>query len=189
MTFTFGLDAWPTFPNHDFTVYQTSLDQLEREVWQWWDGSPVDWATLDQIPYPHDLGFQSLMYLPYSLAAIKLENAIEYLTEQFEGSSLARTFSGATTIHILPFKPGSLHNTQYDVQRPDGTTWSISTTSYWLFWYEQFRSQEFRQRVAGVFRSGPQRDLALADDEWWTGYLEALIRAAEHHRLRLRIQW
>lgn len=43
--------------------------------------------------------------------------------------------------------------------------------------------EEFRRRVAAVFRSEPNRDIELADDEWWTGYLEALIHASERHRL------
>jgi hypothetical protein len=42
MTFTFGLHSWPAFPSEDFTVYQTSLDQHDAEVWQWWDGSAID---------------------------------------------------------------------------------------------------------------------------------------------------
>jgi hypothetical protein len=64
-----------------------------------------------------------------------------------------------------------------------------STTSHWLFFYEMYRSEGFRQRVQTAFRSEPNRDLALADDDWWTGYLEALIRAAERYRLLFRIRW
>jgi hypothetical protein len=129
------------------------------------------------------------MILPYTLGATKLENAIEYMTEQFDSGRLSRRFTGASTIDILPFKPGLLHNTQFDVQRPDGKTWSISTTSHWLWTFELFRSREFRQRVETAFRSEPNRDLELADDDWWTGYLEALIRSGEQYRLLFRIQW
>ncbi|HEX9069029.1 MAG TPA: hypothetical protein VF807_09685 [Ktedonobacterales bacterium] len=188
MTFFFGLRTWPESPNDDYTLYQTSLQKNDAEVWQWWDGSPIDWATLVDIPFPDDLGFQASWNVSYSLAAIKLENAIENLTEHL-GDPLSRRFSGANIIDILPFKPGELHNTRYDVLQPDGTARSISTTSYWMFWYEQYRSQGFRERVQMEFRSEPNRDLELADTEWWTGYLETLIRAGERYRLPFRIIW
>jgi hypothetical protein len=165
MTFTFGLRAWPGFPSDDFTVYQTSLQQNDGEVWQWWDGSPIDWAALADIPSPPDLGFSLHITLPYSLGAIKIENAIENMAKHL-GDPLTRRFATAKGIDILPFKPGDLHNTRYNVQRPDGTTWSISATSYWAFWYEQYRGPAFRQRVATAFRSESNRDLELADNDW-----------------------
>jgi hypothetical protein len=188
MTFTFGLRVWPTFPCDDFTVYQTSLEQHDAEVWRWWDESPIDWAMLADIPSPPNLGFSLHVTLPYSLGAIKRENAIENMTEHLD-DPLTRRFAGASIIDILPFKPGEIHNTQYNVQRPDGLIWSISTTSHWLFFYEMYRSEGFRQRVQTAFRSEPNRDLALADNDWWTRYLEALIRAAERYRLLFRAQW
>src|SRR5437588_6778709 len=123
MTFSFGPCAWPDFPSNDLTVYQTPLQEHDGEVWQWWDGSPVDWAALATIPIPDDLGFQPNMGVPYSLAAIKLENAVENMTGHL-GDPLTGRFVGVSPIDILPFKPGELDNTRYNVQRPDGTTWS-----------------------------------------------------------------